>query len=48
VWITLYWTMEVGAMSRGGQINRLPIKRPIININQTDITITDSYQSVIS
>jgi hypothetical protein len=33
--------------TRGGQINRLPINRPITDINRTDITVTDSYQLII-
>ena len=32
---------------RGGQINRLPINQPITDINRTNITVTDSYRSVI-
>ena len=34
-------------VTRGGQINRLPINRLITDINRTDITVTDSYQLVI-
>jgi hypothetical protein len=34
--------------SRGGKINRLPINQLITDINRTDITVIDSYRSVIS
>jgi hypothetical protein len=43
----LFIYQAVQCLVRGGQINQLSINRPITDVNQTDITVIDSYRSVI-
>jgi vesicular inhibitory amino acid transporter len=46
-YVMVFVGASLSVTCRGGQINWLPINRLITDINQIDITVTNSYRSVI-